>query len=253
MPLATLACYAQRVGAVFASVTTWARLARERQWRGPRDRVHPAKPVSVRARRPNEIWHLDVTILKLLDGTRAYVHAVIDNFSRKILACTVEARLDPTTTGNLLLAAGKHLVDATVPMIEAFWRSLKHGRLYLNRLESIGRVRELVAFHVDAHNAEMPHSTFDGQTPDEVFFRLGTSLPADLAEARREAYAARLAANRPEWVQGGVGRAVSRERPPPKLVRFGSRDAVIRRPSVVDSQARRGSPLQFNARICVAL
>jgi putative transposase len=33
MPLRTLALYAQRVGKVFASVTTWAKLVRERGWR----------------------------------------------------------------------------------------------------------------------------------------------------------------------------------------------------------------------------
>jgi hypothetical protein len=29
----------------------------------------------------NEIWQVDTTVVRLLDGTRAYVHAVIDNFS----------------------------------------------------------------------------------------------------------------------------------------------------------------------------
>src|SRR5664279_2360640 len=96
MPLRTLTLYAQRLGKVFASASTWARLVRDRGWRRPRLRVHPAKPtVGVRATRPNEIWHIDVSILKLLDGTKAYIHAIIDNFSRKILAWAVGARLDP--------------------------------------------------------------------------------------------------------------------------------------------------------------
>jgi putative transposase len=110
MPLRTLSLYAQRVGRVFASVTTWARLVRERGWRRPRNRVHPPKPtVGIRATRPNELWHIDVTILKLLDGTKAYLHAVIDNYSRKILAWTIAVRLDPTTTCNVLVAASRHL------------------------------------------------------------------------------------------------------------------------------------------------
>jgi len=86
MPLRTLSLYAQRVGRVFASATTWARLIRERAWRRPRFRVHPAKStVGIRASAPNETWHIDVSVLKLLDGTKAYIHAIIDNFSRKIL------------------------------------------------------------------------------------------------------------------------------------------------------------------------
>ena len=31
------------------------------------------------------MWHIDTTVIRLLDGTRAYLHAVIDNFSRRIL------------------------------------------------------------------------------------------------------------------------------------------------------------------------
>jgi len=69
MPLRSLSLYAQRVGRVFASASTWARLVRDRGCR-PRLRVYPAKPtVGVRATRPNEIWHIDVSVLKLLDGT----------------------------------------------------------------------------------------------------------------------------------------------------------------------------------------
>jgi putative transposase len=99
MPLRTLSLYAQRIGKVFAAASTWRRLIRERGWRRPRFRVQPAKPtVGVRTDRPNEIWHIDVSVLKLLDGSKAYIHAVLDNFSRKILAWTIGARLDPTAT-----------------------------------------------------------------------------------------------------------------------------------------------------------
>jgi putative transposase len=70
----TLALYAQRIGKVFASPTTWAKLVRERGWRRTWQRVHSAKAtVGVRAAQPNATWHVDVTVLKLLDGTRAYL------------------------------------------------------------------------------------------------------------------------------------------------------------------------------------
>ena len=35
MPLGTLARYAERIGKVFASASTWAKLVRERGWRRP--------------------------------------------------------------------------------------------------------------------------------------------------------------------------------------------------------------------------
>jgi hypothetical protein len=68
-----------RIGRVFAAPATWARLIRERGWRRPRQRVYPAKPkTGIRASRPNEIWHIDMSVIRLLDGTRTYLHAIID-------------------------------------------------------------------------------------------------------------------------------------------------------------------------------
>jgi hypothetical protein len=44
--------------------------------------VHPAKPkVGLRTTRADEMWHIDTSVTRLLDGTRAYVHAVTDNFA----------------------------------------------------------------------------------------------------------------------------------------------------------------------------
>ena len=54
-----------------------------------------------------------MTIARLLDGSRAYIHAIIDNYSRKILAWTVAARLSPSSTIEVLVAAKRHLAPAT--------------------------------------------------------------------------------------------------------------------------------------------
>jgi hypothetical protein len=61
---------------------------------------------------------------------------------------------------------------------------------------SIERLRSLVEFLIEQHNAQMPHSAFCGQTPDEMYFGTAADLPAQLASARSEAWAERLAANR---------------------------------------------------------
>ena len=67
VPTGTLALLAQRLGKVFASSSTWYRLIRIHDWRRPRKRIHPAKPkVGIRAFRPNEIWHVDTTLIRLL-------------------------------------------------------------------------------------------------------------------------------------------------------------------------------------------
>jgi putative transposase len=179
-----LARLAQRLGNVFASPTTWYRLVRDHQWRRPRQRVHPPEPKSgIRASRPNEIWHVDTTVIRLLDGSRAYLHAIIDNFSRRILAWNVAGNFQPNVTAQLLLDAAKCvtsgkptlLVDGGVEnynsavdkivktgllkrvlaqtevtfsnsLIESWWRVLKHQWLYLNTLDSVTTVRKLVAF-----------------------------------------------------------------------------------------------------------
>jgi transposase InsO family protein len=237
MSIRGLALHAQRIGKVFAHPGTWGKLIRERGWGRPRLRLYPAKPkVGVRTNSPNEAWHVDVTIIKLLDGTKAYVHAIIDNFSRKILAWTVAGRLDPMNTHAVLTTAASHLaasaktdvlmdsgvenINADVDplfdggvlerviaqidvsfsnsMIEAWWRSLKHSWLFLHQLDNIATVKRLVEFYVTEHNERIPHAAFEGQTPDEVYFGRGDNIPDELAVARREARKRRVELNRAE-------------------------------------------------------
>jgi hypothetical protein len=108
VPTGTLARLAQRLGKVFASTSTWYRLVRDHQWRRPRQLVHPAAPkVGIRASQPDEIWHVNTTLIRLLDGSRVYLHAVIDNFSSRILAWQVAQTFRPATTVEILLAASK--------------------------------------------------------------------------------------------------------------------------------------------------
>lgn len=49
----------------------------------------PRKRGSVRASCPNEIWHADVTEFITSDNVKFYMHTVLDNFSRKVIAYTV--------------------------------------------------------------------------------------------------------------------------------------------------------------------
>jgi transposase InsO family protein len=162
-----------------------------------------------------------------------YVHAVIDNYSRRILAWQANETYDTSTTAKLLIEAAKGLdgvvpqvfmdsgvenlnanVDALVAngtiqrilaqvdvvfsnsMIESWWRMLKHWWLYLNVLATIDDVRKQTAFYVDQHNRVIPHSAFKGQTPDEMYFGQGSIVPSQLSDARAVAREARMIANR---------------------------------------------------------
>jgi putative transposase len=236
VPTGTLARLAQRLGTVAASPSTWYRLVGKYGWRRPRLRMHPAKPkVGLRTTGPDEMWHIDTTVIRLLDGTRAYLHGVIDNFSRRILAWRVAETFAPGTSVAVLLDASRGAtrsvetpvvvadagvenvnaqVDALIEtgilrrllaltelkfsnsMIEAWWRSLKHQWLFLHSLDSVATVHRLVAFYVHQHNHVLPHSAFRGQTPDEMYFGAGDAVPVDLASRASAARRARVAANR---------------------------------------------------------
>jgi transposase InsO family protein len=180
------------------------------------------------------MWHIDTTVIRLLDGTRAYLHAVIDNFSRRILAWRVADTFAPGTSVAVLLEAnrgatrsaslpvvlldpGVENVNAQVDeliaagvlrrllaftelkfsnsMIEAWGHSLKHHWLYLHPLDSVATIRRLVAFYVDEHNHVLLHSAFRGQTPDEMYFGTGDTVPADRRSRAAAARRARVAAN----------------------------------------------------------
>jgi transposase InsO family protein len=196
MPLRTLSLHAQRIGKVFASATTWAKLARQRGWRRPRRRVYPEKPkTGIRATRPNEYWHIDVTVIRLLDDTKAYLHAVIDNFSRRILSWRLSERLDPTTTCEILKEAGKHLDQAPTIIADS---GVENVNAQVDQLMADGftQLEQLIDFYVNAHNTQMPHHAFVGQTPDEVYFDHADRVPDRLTAARHQARRARMEANR---------------------------------------------------------
>ena len=121
VPTGTLAVLAQRLGKVWASPSTWYRLVRKYGWRRPRLRVHPAKPkMGLRTTRADEMWHIDTTVIRLLDGTRAYLHAVIDNFSRRILAWRVADTFAPVNSVAVLLDASRGATPSeTTPVVLA--------------------------------------------------------------------------------------------------------------------------------------
>jgi putative transposase len=81
--------------------------------------------------------------------------------------------------------------------------------VYLNSLDSLARLGSLVEFYVEEHNTRMPHAAFDGQTPDEMYFGTAANLPAELAAAREQARAARLASNRAMSCDRCLGRQAS--------------------------------------------
>ena len=63
--------------------------------------------VGTRASKPDELWHVDMTVIRLLDSTKVYLHAVIDSFSRRILAWRVTKNFSVATTVAILQEADR--------------------------------------------------------------------------------------------------------------------------------------------------
>jgi len=54
--------------------------------------------------------------------------------------------------------------------VERFWRSLKYEHVYLHAYESAGEARSKIGRYIEFFNAERPHSSLGGQTPEQVYF-----------------------------------------------------------------------------------
>ena len=132
--------------------------------------------------------------------SKAYLHAIIDNFSRRVLAWRVNDTFIPAVTAELLVEADREIEDTTPQLlvdggvenynsavdklvdsgllkrilaqaeirysnslIESWWRVIKHQWLFLNTLDTVASVRKLVTFYVQQHNSHLPHSASKGR------------------------------------------------------------------------------------------
>jgi putative transposase len=178
---------------VHASYATWLRVIRAAGLARPRARVHPKRPrVGLRAKAPAEWLHIDVSVLRLRDGAKAYLQAVVDNFSRRVLSFAVTPHVGGEHTKAMLVRAIADLPEGAEPklmsdggsenaiartdftlasafehivaqadvafsnsMVEALWSQMKHRWLFLHTLDSIETVERLVALYVRDHYAKI--------------------------------------------------------------------------------------------------
>ena len=117
----SLSLWAKKSGKVLASASSWSRIIREAGLKRSKVRVYPARPkIGIRASAPFQILHIDVTILRLMDGSRAFIQCVIDNFSRYVLAHKVSRDYGGMRTKELLIQAiakGKELGLTLTPNV----------------------------------------------------------------------------------------------------------------------------------------
>jgi putative transposase len=82
----------------------------------------------------------------LLDGTRAYLHAVIDNFSRPILAWRVVDTFAPVNSVTVLLDASRAVAPSeTTPVVLAD-AGVENVNAQVDDLITSGVLRRVLAF-----------------------------------------------------------------------------------------------------------
>jgi putative transposase len=154
--------------------------------------------------RPNQVWCTDITYIPMQRGFLYFV-AIMDWASRKVLAWrlsnTMEVEFCIEALEEALEKYGKPDIfntdqgsqftspeftdilknaDVRISMdgkgrwmdnvfIERLWRSLKYECVYLHAFETASETRAGIGHWIAYYNSERPHSTFDGQTPDEVY------------------------------------------------------------------------------------
>ena len=104
--VSSLHLLAQRTGELFCSVDTWYKYVRSYEWMRPWTKAKKEfKKTGIRASKPNELWHIDVTEVSIGPGLKFFIQAVIDNFSRFVLAWRVTEEINAESTVETLQMA----------------------------------------------------------------------------------------------------------------------------------------------------
>jgi putative transposase len=163
--------------------------------------------------RPNQAWAMDITYIPMAKGF-VYLAAVVDWFTRRVLSWKVSITMDvhfcleaveeaiskygtpeimntdqgsqftsQAFTGLLkdngiqISMDGKGSWRDNV-FVERLWRSVKYEEVYLHAYSSVSDTRAGLSRYFRFYNTRRPHSSLDGQTPDQVYFN---ALPLPVA------------------------------------------------------------------------
>ena len=154
--------------------------------------------------RPNQVWCADITYIPMRRGF-LYLIAIMDWATRKVLAWRLSNTMDTSFCVEALKEALQRfekpeifntdqgsqftsadftdiLNDAKIRIsmdgkgrwmdnvfIERLWRSLKYECVYLHAFETGSELRNGLTKWINYYNAERPHSTFNGKTPNECY------------------------------------------------------------------------------------
>jgi putative transposase len=164
---------------------------------------HPVYPYLLREltiSRPNQVWASDITYIPMAHGF-AYLVAIIDWYSRRVLAWRLSNTLDTgfciealeealgrfgepeifnTDQGSQFTSADftDVLLDRGIKVsmdgkgryidnifVERLWRSLKYEEVYLNPYDSLVEARDGIGRYFRFFNDDRPHASLGYQTP----------------------------------------------------------------------------------------
>lgn len=171
---------------------------------------HPAHPVypyllrGVVIERPNQAWSTDITYLRLAQGF-GYLVAIMDWYSRKVLAWRLSNTLDAGFCVDCLQEAVRHFgipeifntdqgtqftshdfIDALKAhpirisldgrgraadniFVERLWRTVKYEDVYLKDYERLAEAQIGLKMYFSFYNSERGHQSLGYQTPDVVY------------------------------------------------------------------------------------
>lgn len=168
----------------------------------PAHRRYPYLLRDVPIVRPNQVWSSDITYVRLAQGF-AYLVAIIDGYSRKVLAFRLSNTLDGAFCQECLdtaLALGQaeifntdqgsqftslaftsrlEAVGIRISMdgrgrafdnifVERLWRSVKYEDIYPNSYATLTDARQGLTRYFAFYNEERPHQALKYRTPAEV-------------------------------------------------------------------------------------
>jgi putative transposase len=177
----------------------------------PGHKIYPYLLRHLPVTRPNQVWAMDITYIPMARGF-IYLAAVVDWFTRRVLAWRVSITLEAdfcieaveealtrhgapeifnTDQGSQFTSIEftKVLADRKIKIsmdgkgawrdnvfVERLWRTIKYEEVYLRAYANVPEARASLARYIGFYNSRRPHSSLDGKTPDQVYFKLLTPV-----------------------------------------------------------------------------
>ena len=171
----------------------------------PGHKIYPYLLRKLAVTRPNQVWATDITYVPMARGF-VYLVAIIDWFTRRVLAWRVSISLDAgfciEALEDALARYGKPAIfnsdqgsqftstaftavllreKIAISMdgkgcwrdnvfVERLWRSVKYEEVYLHAYASVPEARAGISRYIGFYNAVRPHSALGGRTPDQLYF-----------------------------------------------------------------------------------